>query len=107
MENICRKLAKRELPEGALVPIEDKNYTPSIRVDTVHQAKGQSLDAVLYFASKKHIEAMLAGIGTEEGRIGYVALTRARDLFVLSITESAKKELIPKLEELGFKSLDT
>jgi superfamily I DNA/RNA helicase len=107
VENIRRKLAKRALPEGVLVPIEEKSHTTSIRVDTVHQAKGQSLDAVLYFASKAHIEAMLAGIDTEVGRVGYVALTRARDLFVLSVIESAKKDLIPKLEKLGFKPLDT
>jgi superfamily I DNA/RNA helicase len=105
--NIRMKLARRQLPEGSLVPIEDRSHTQSIRIDTVHQAKGQSLDAVLYFASKVHIEAMLAGIDTEVGRIGYVALTRARDLFVLSVPVSAKKELIPKLEKLGFGPLDT
>jgi len=32
--------------------------------------------------------ALLDGIGTEDGRIGYVALTRARDLFVLAAPET-------------------
>ena len=40
--------------------------------------KGESLDAVLYIARKCHAQAMIDGVDTEFGRIGYVAVTRAR-----------------------------
>jgi len=76
-----------------------------IRVDTVHQAKGESLDAVLYMASKAHINAMLGGVNTEVGRIGYVALTRAKNLFLLGVPKSALLELAPRLQAIGLKAL--
>jgi hypothetical protein len=42
------------------------NPTNNIRVDTVHQSKGESLDAVLYVATAKdHIRSMLDGTNTE------------------------------------------
>jgi superfamily I DNA/RNA helicase len=102
-ENIGNKLAKTKLIDTPLLPDQglDINQKTSIRVDTVHQAKGESLDAVLYMAQKSHIEAMLNGVGTEVGRIGYVAVTRAKDLFVLGVPKSNLKEFAPRLEALG------
>jgi hypothetical protein len=58
-------------------------------VETVHGVKGESLDAVLYFADKDHVEALISGTNTEIGRIGYVALTRARNLFWLGVPEES------------------
>ena len=58
---------------------------PILRVETIHGVKGESLDAVLYLADKDHVKAMLDGTGTELGRIGYVALTRARNFFWLGL----------------------
>jgi hypothetical protein len=73
-------------------------------VDTVHQSKGESLDAVLYIATAKdHIRNMLDGTNTEIGRIGYVALTRARYLFVLAVPKTNIKEFEPELKSLGLK----
>lgn len=105
VENIGNKLAKTKLLDMPLLPSQGLNsnqYLP-IRVDTIHQAKGESLDAVLYMAQKPHIEAMLNGVDTEVGRIGYVAVTRAKDLFVLGVPKSIVKDFAPKLESLGFK----
>lgn len=110
VDNIGRKLAKTGLSDTALLlgqELEiDENF--NIRVDTVHQVKGESLDAVLYMAQKPHIEAMLDGIGSEVGRIGsevgrigYVAVTRAKDLFVLGVPKTNLKEFQPRLEALG------
>ena len=103
--NIGNKLAKNKLIDTPLLPDQglDIDQNISIRVDTVHQAKGESLDAVLYMAQKPHIEAMLNGVGTEVGRIGYVAVTRAKDLFVLGVPKSSLKEFSPRLESLGLK----
>lgn len=74
---------------------------PSIRVDTVHKAKGESLDSVLYVVTKPHLDAFLSGTSSEEGRIGYVALTRARDLFMIALPASCLKTHGAKLAELN------
>ncbi len=107
--NLGLKLAKRGLPNAPLVTVADlaTNDEPSrIRVDTVHQAKGESLDAVLYLANKEHASALLAGVGTEVGRIGYVAVTRARNLLWLGVPANALEELRPALLERGFQEAD-
>ena len=103
VENIGRKLAKTGLIDAPLLLDQELEVDESlkIRVDTVHQAKGESLDAVLYMAQKPHIEAMLDGVGSEVGRIGYVAVTRAKDLFVLGVPKTNLKEFLPRLEALG------
>ncbi len=69
---------------------------------TVHQAKGESLDAVLYVATKDHVRALLAGTNSEVGRIGYVAVTRAKNLLWLGVPASAINEMRPALLGKGF-----
>lgn len=107
VSNIGNKLSKKGLTEKPLMldPELDLGEKLAIRLDTVHQAKGESLDAVLYVASKSHIDELLNGVGTEVGRIGYVAVTRAKKLFVLAVPKSAAKELAPKLQGIGLKEL--
>lgn len=106
IDHLGNKLAKKGLTNDPLITAADLAATSDparMRVDTVHQAKGESLDAVLYLASREHVNALLAGVGTEVGRIGYVAITRARDLLWLGIPANALKELRPKLLAAGFK----
>lgn len=105
--NIGLKLKKTDLPNAALLSAKDLAYddAASMRVDTVHQAKGESLDAVLYMTLKDHAEELLAGVGTEVGRIGYVASTRARDLLWVAVPNNALKELRPLFEAKGFQEL--
>lgn len=102
--NVGRKLARTKLPETPLNSGEDlaAERGPRIRVDTVHQAKGESLDAVLYVATNQHVQAMLDGVQTELGRIGYVALTRARNLMWLGVPSRELEKLRPRLLEAGF-----
>ena len=76
--------------------------THELRVETVHQVKGESIGAVMYLAKKPHIEALLSGTDDEEGRIGYVAITRAKNLFWLAVPESCLKELRDNLINIGF-----
>lgn len=104
---IGRKLTKKALPNNPLASNDDLADTgPSrLRIDTVHKAKGESLDAVLYVTLKDHTQAMLDGVDTEVGRIGYVAATRARDLLWLAVPQSALKELRPALLARGFKEI--
>lgn len=104
-ENLGSKLANRRLLNTPLIAAPDlvAESTHSIRIDTVHQVKGESLDAVLYLATeKKHIEALLAGMDTELGRVGYVAVTRARNLFWLAVPANALAKLKPTLVDKGF-----
>jgi len=103
--NLGQRLARRDLPNAPLVTAADlaRNADPQrIRIDTVHQAKGESLDAVLYLANRDHASALLEGVDTELGRIGYVAVTRARNLFWLGIPANAVEELRPALLARGF-----
>ncbi len=103
--NLGNKLARRGLPNTPLIAAVDlaaNNDVARVRVDTVHQAKGESLDAVLYLANRDHANALLAGVDTEVGRIGYVAVTRARNLLWLGIPANALEELRPALLARGF-----
>lgn len=103
-DNLGNKLAKKGLPNTPLMADGDlaAAQEPGIRVDTVHQVKGESLDAVLYLAAKEHVVALLAGVNTEVGRIGYVAVTRARNLLWLGVPANALAELRPALLASGF-----
>lgn len=107
-DKVGNKLAKKELPNAPLLAADDlaAKDEARIRVDTVHQAKGESLDAVLYLATKKeHASALLAGVDTEVGRIGYVAVTRARNLLWLGVPANSLVELKPALLDRGFREL--
>ncbi|WP_449302414.1 UvrD-helicase domain-containing protein [Pseudoxanthomonas mexicana] len=106
--NLGNRLARTGLPAAPLIATADlaANNMACIRTDTVHQAKGESLDAVLYLAAKKeHASALLAGVDTEVGRIGYVAVTRARNLLWLCIPANSLEELRPALLARGLQEV--
>ena len=94
-----RNILNRPLIRSAGLGIED---APRFRVSTVHKVKGESIGGVLYICNRSHLDELLGGTGTEVGKIGYVALTRARDLFVLGVPAANLKEFAPKLDALGF-----
>jgi len=105
-KDLGRKLNCKDLPASQLVrDPELLDVKVRVRVDTVHQAKGESLDSVLYVATKEHIKAMLEGVDSELGRIGYVAVTRARNLFVLGVPKNSVIELKEGLHSIGLKEL--
>lgn len=78
------------------------NTSCSIKIQTVHQAKGAGFDAVLYVAISRDVTNLLAGLAKEEGRIGYVAVTRAKDILILAIPDDTKQSTIKGLERIGF-----
>ncbi|GGJ13117.1 UvrD-helicase domain-containing protein [Neoroseomonas lacus] len=104
-DNLGRRLAKTKLEARPLVPAAGLavDVGATFRTSTVHKVKGESLNAVLYVAQKGHVRALLNGTGTEEGRIGYVALTRAQDLFVLAVPDNCLVEFEAELQALGLK----
>ena len=106
-DKLGHKLANKDLPNAPLVAAGDlaAGDESRIRVETVHQVKGDSLDAVLYLATKEHATALLAGVNTEVGRIGYVAVTRARNLLWLGVPSNSLAELRPALLDRGFQQV--
>ena len=62
---------------------------PPIRQETIHQVKGESIDAVLVLGSAKFFNAVVdsvsKGVSSEERRVAYVAMTRARHLLVVGL----------------------
>lgn len=66
-----------------------QNSSAQLRHDLVHQVKGESLDAVLAIGTKKFwdatVQAALNGHNTEDRRIAYVAMTRARHLLMIGL----------------------
>lgn len=107
--NLGNKLSKKALPNVPLASAEDlvDSDATALRIDTVHKVKGESLDAVLYMATKEHAQALLGGVSTEVGRVGYVAATRARDLLWVAVPHNSLKDLRPQFLARGFKEMGT
>lgn len=103
VDNLGQRLSKKKLESRPLLETPDlaAGTQVTFRTSTVHKVKGESLDAVLYVAKKPHVRALLDGPASEEGRIGYVALTRARDLFVLAVPDNCLPEFEPELRAAG------
>ena len=75
--------------QKALPLFESVDEFPAVRQDTIHQVKGESIDAVLVIGSTKFwnsvIAAVQCGDNTEDRRLAYVAMTRARHLLVVGL----------------------
>ncbi|GAA4417996.1 DNA helicase [Advenella faeciporci] len=92
------KLNDNSLLQDDFIPSE----MDGINLQTVHRTKGESIGAVLYIANPKDISNLLEGPVSEEGRIGYVAVTRARDLLILAVPETSYKSKAKLLKQKGF-----
>jgi hypothetical protein len=105
-DNVGNKLAKKALLNQPIVQAPDLAASGArlFHVSTVHQVKGESIGAVMYAADRTQVRGLLEGTNTEVGRIGYVAVTRARNLFVLAVPENCIVEFQDKLLARGFKN---
>ncbi len=87
----------------------EKNEFPSVRQDTIHQVKGESIDAVLAVGSSRFwnsvVKAIDNGESTEDRRLAYVAMTRARHLLVVALPSGHFDKHQKKWKKWGFKSL--
>jgi hypothetical protein len=101
-ETWTRNLTVKDLPVGALWK-RDLLTTDaaSIRVQTVHKVKGEGIGAVLYVAKTADLKSLVAETNSEDRRIGYVAVTRARDLLVVGVPSKAPSHLVKALEDRG------
>ncbi|PVM82071.1 DEAD/DEAH box helicase [Caulobacter endophyticus] len=104
--NLSMRLAAKSLPAAPVSTLKPA-AAMALRVETVHGAKGESLDAVLYIVTKAHLDAMLAGVGTEDGRIGYVAVTRPRDLLWVAVPQKILPTYRAALNAVGLGPLPT
>lgn len=100
-----KRVTSAELPTtGPLISVDIGQHDWSaLRCGTVHSAKGEGIPAIMYLTNKGDLEALVAGTGDEEGRIGFVAITRGRDLLVVAIPTTTSDEAILKLKSRGFK----
>lgn len=98
-------ISSKNLPNKPLIT-NSAMFKRTIRVDTVHQVKGENLDAVLYIPTERiHLKEMINGTEKELGRIGYVALTRAKNLFVIGIQKEWYSDFTKPLASLNIEQL--
>lgn len=73
----------------ALPLFRPQTLFPPIRQETIHQVKGESIDAILVLGSTKFFNSVVNAIedneNTEERRLAYVAMTRARHALVVGL----------------------
>lgn len=102
------RVTVKELPQtGPLIAVDiGQNDWSALRCGTVHSAKGEGISAVMYLTDRDDLKALVNGTADEEGRIGFVAVTRARDLLVVAIPKETPNDVIEKLEAHGFAESD-
>jgi hypothetical protein len=102
------RVTMTELPKtGPLITVDiGQNDWSALRCGTVHSAKGEGISAVMYLTDKDDLKALIGGTGGEEGRIGFVAATRARDLLVVAIPKGIPADVVDRLRAHGFTESD-
>lgn len=103
-----QKIQRRGLEQQQLLlPLfEEQKLFPNIRHDTIHQVKGESIGAVLVIGSAKFwnsvITAIVGNENNEDRRLAYVAITRAKDLVLLSTPKTHFDKHIEQWKTWGF-----
>lgn len=96
------RVTTKEVPDRPLVVSDfGQNNWSGLRFGTVHSVKGEGISAVMFLTAKGNLDAMVAGTGDEEGRIGFVAATRARDLLVVAIPKNTSEGVVKALQGFG------
>ena len=93
--------------QKALPLLESVHEFPEVRQSTIHQVKGESIDAVLVIGNTKFwnsvVEAVQSGNNTEDRRLAYVAMTRARHLLVVGLPKGHYDKHSKTWVEWGFR----
>lgn len=109
--NLNQKIKKTGLDETQVkLPLfAPRALFPPIRQETIHQVKGESIDAVLVLGSTKFwnsvVNSVASGANSEERRLAYVAMTRARQLLVVGLPDSHFDKHAARWRAWGFVSL--
>ncbi|MCY3966318.1 MAG: ATP-dependent helicase [Acidobacteria bacterium] len=93
--------------QRALPLFESSQEFPEVRHDTIHQVKGESIDAVFVIGTTRFwnlvMTAVRDGESTEERRLAYVAMTRARHLLVVGLPKGHYDKHSRTWVEWGFR----
>jgi len=93
----------------ALPLFQSQSLFPPIRQETIHQVKGESIDGVLVLGSAKFFNSVVTAIekgeNTEERRLAYVAMTRARHVLLVGLPASHFDKHSKKWVNWGFKTI--
>ena len=93
--------------QKALPLLESVHEFPEVRQDTIHQVKGESIDAVLVICSARFWNSVVAAVrrgdNTEDRRLAYVAMTRARHLLVVGLPKGHYDKHSKTWVEWGFR----
>ena len=106
-----QKIQKRGLEQQQLLlPLfEEQKLFPKSRHETIHQVKGESIGAVLVIGTAKFWNSVISAIAAEKNnedrRLAYVAMTRAKDLLVLSLPSNHFDKHADRWRGWGFDSL--
>jgi len=78
-----------ESPQLGLPLFTEQTVFPKVRQSTIHQVKGETINGVLVLGSSKFFNAVVtaakSGQNTEERRLAYVAMTRARHALLIGL----------------------
>jgi superfamily I DNA/RNA helicase len=108
------KIKKTGLDDSQMqLPLfEAETLFPAIRQETIHQVKGESIDGVLVIGSSKFwnsvVGAIIAGTSSadsEDRRLAYVAMTRARHSLLVALPASHYNKHVEKWKAWGFHAL--
>ncbi len=100
--NLRQSFLKGSKCQDALATVvELRGHTRGVLCKTVHQAKGETFDAVMVACRKQDIGRWLkpTKAGAEDQRIGYVAMTRARRMLVLAVPEDTAQKHLDEFAE--------
>jgi superfamily I DNA/RNA helicase len=106
--NINMRIKKTGLDDlqMSLPLFEERPLFPAIRQETIHQVKGESIDTVLVLGSAKFwnsvIDAVTKDRTSEDKRLGYVAMTRARQVLVVGLPAKHFDKYANKWVKWGF-----
>jgi len=108
--NLNLKIRKNGLDDNQLqLPLfAIQTLFPKIRQETIHQVKGESIDAVLVLGGVKFwnsvVDSVVSGENSENRRLAYVAMTRARHILVVGLPASHFNKYAAQWTEWGFKA---
>ena len=94
IERLNNKIKRTGLDrnQAQLPLLTEQTLFPTIRQETIHQVKGESIDAVLVLGSAKYWDSVVKSVeineNTEERRLAYVAMTRARHFLAIGLPAS-------------------
>jgi hypothetical protein len=89
---------------------EEQALFPAIKYETIHRVKGESIDGVFVTGSKAFFDKVVANVTenveSEERRLAYVAMTRARHLLVVAVDPKHLKKHRQFWADCGFIVID-